>query len=58
MPVLIGHSMGGMVIQKYLELHQIPAAVLMASAPPKGLLASTLRIAGKHPLIFLKKTPA
>jgi pimeloyl-ACP methyl ester carboxylesterase len=53
-PVLIGHSMGGMVIQKYLESHQIPAAVLMASAPPKGLLASTLRIARRHPLIFLK----
>jgi pimeloyl-ACP methyl ester carboxylesterase len=53
-PVLIGHSMGGMVIQKYLESHQLPAAVLMASAPPKGLLASTLRIARRHPLIFLK----
>jgi pimeloyl-ACP methyl ester carboxylesterase len=46
--------MGGMVIQKYLESHRLPAAVLMASAPPKGLLASTLRIARKHPLIFLK----
>jgi pimeloyl-ACP methyl ester carboxylesterase len=53
-PVLIGHSMGGMVIQKYLESHQLPAAVLMASAPPRGLLASTLRIARRHPLIFLK----
>jgi alpha-beta hydrolase superfamily lysophospholipase len=53
-PVLIGHSMGGMIIQKYLESHDLPAAVLMASAPPKGLLASTLRIARKHPLIFLK----
>jgi pimeloyl-ACP methyl ester carboxylesterase len=54
MPVLIGHSMGGMVIQKYLESHQLPAAVLMASAPPRGLLASTLRIARRRPLIFLK----
>jgi non-heme chloroperoxidase len=24
-PVLIGHSMGGMVIQKYLEKHTVPA---------------------------------
>ena len=24
-PVLIGHSMGGMVVQKYLEKHTVPA---------------------------------
>ena len=30
-PVLIGHSMGGYVIQKYLERHTAPAAVLLAS---------------------------
>jgi pimeloyl-ACP methyl ester carboxylesterase len=53
-PVLIGHSMGGMIVQKYLESHQVPAAVLLASAPPKGLLAATLRVAGRHPLVFLK----
>jgi pimeloyl-ACP methyl ester carboxylesterase len=53
-PVLIGHSMGGMIVQKYLESHQAPAAVLLASAPPKGLLAATLRVAGRHPLVFLK----
>ena len=41
-PVLIGHSMGGMVIQKYLERFNVPAAVLMASVPPQGLMASTL----------------
>ena len=27
---LLGHSMGGMVTQKYLESHQAPAAVLLA----------------------------
>lgn len=37
-PVLIGHSMGGLVIQKYLEKHAVPAVVLMASVPPTGLL--------------------
>jgi alpha-beta hydrolase superfamily lysophospholipase len=52
-PVLIGHSMGGMIVQKYLESHQAPAAVLLASAPPKGLLGATLRLAGRHPLVFL-----
>lgn len=37
-PVVIGHSMGGMVVQKYLERWVAPAAVLMASVPPAGLL--------------------
>ena len=53
-PVLVGHSMGGLVVQKYLETHQAPAAVLLGSAPPKGLFPATLRIACRHPLIFLK----
>jgi non-heme chloroperoxidase len=38
-PVLIGHSMGGFVVQKYLERHTAPAAVLMCSVPPQGLAA-------------------
>jgi len=41
-PILIGHSMGGIVIQKYLERTAAPAAVLMASVPPQGLLYSML----------------
>ena len=53
-PVLIGHSMGGMVIQKYLENHQAPAAVLLASISPKGVLPATLRVARHRPIAFLK----
>ena len=53
-PVLIGHSMGGLVVQKYLERHPAPAAVLVASVPPAGVLATTLRIAMRHPLAFAK----
>ena len=53
-PVLVGHSMGGIIVQKYLESRQAPAAVLLASAPPKGLIPATLRVARHHPLIFLK----
>jgi len=41
-PILIGHSMGGLVVQKYLERAAAPAAVLMASVPPHGLIASAL----------------
>lgn len=38
-PVLIGHSMGGMVVQKLLERRRPPAVVLMSSVPPQGLTA-------------------
>ncbi|ESQ07914.1 MAG: hypothetical protein N838_22780 [Thiohalocapsa sp. PB-PSB1] len=52
-PVLIGHSMGGMVIQKYLETHpKIPAVALMASVPPQGLLTSNLHMAMRYPFLF------
>ena len=35
-PVLIGHSMGGYLVQKYLETRSAPAGVLMGSVPPRG----------------------
>jgi len=53
-PILIGHSMGGFVLQKYLEKYQAPAVVLLASVPPKGIITTSIRVAKKHPLSFLK----
>ncbi len=53
-PVVIGHSMGGFIVQKYLESHAAPAAVLMASAPPRGYLGSGLRWMRRHPWHFAK----
>lgn len=53
-PVLIGHSMGGLVVQKYLEMHPSPAAALLAPPPPAGLLATAIRITRQHPLIFVR----
>jgi pimeloyl-ACP methyl ester carboxylesterase len=52
-PVVIGHSMGGFVTQKYLEDHVAPAAVLVASLPPSGILGATLRTGARHPLRLL-----
>jgi pimeloyl-ACP methyl ester carboxylesterase len=49
-PVVIGHSMGGFVVQKYLEKHSAPAGVLLASLPVTGASRSLLRIAARHPL--------
>ncbi|MEQ6290806.1 alpha/beta hydrolase [Vogesella sp. GCM10023246] len=52
-PVLLGHSMGGFVIQQYLRQHTAPAAVLLASVPPGGLALSTWRLALTAPDILL-----
>jgi pimeloyl-ACP methyl ester carboxylesterase len=53
-PILIGHSMGGFIIQKYLEEHSCAAAVLLSSPSPAGLLGTALRNARRHPLAFAK----
>lgn len=52
--VLIGHSMGGMVIQQYLHKHAVHGVVLMASVPPEGLLNSALQLAFREPQVFLE----
>lgn len=52
-PVLIGHSMGGMVAQKYLERANLPGVVLLASVPPQGLWASAVGLAFKRPGLML-----
>lgn len=51
-PILVGYSMGGMVIQKHLEQATAPAVVLMASIPPEGLLCASWWLALRDPLLF------
>ena len=53
-PVLVGHSMGGLAVQKYLEQNPAPAAVLMASAPPGGTIGAVARQAFQHPLALIE----
>lgn len=55
-PILVGHSMGGLIVQKYLETHAVPAAVLVASAPPFGIWHSMMTALMKHPLAVLQTT--
>ena len=52
-PVVVGHSMGGFVTQKYLEDHWASGAVLLSSVPPAGIMRATLRTARRHPLRLL-----
>lgn len=51
-PVLIGHSMGGMVLQKYLERAAAPGAVLLSSVPPQGLMGSMLGLLFTRPTLL------
>jgi pimeloyl-ACP methyl ester carboxylesterase len=51
-PVVIGHSMGGMVAQKLIQTHNLPAAVLLASGPPHGTIVTGMAMALSHPALF------
>jgi pimeloyl-ACP methyl ester carboxylesterase len=55
-PVLVGHSLGGLVIQHLLADWRLPAAVLLAPIPgryPPGII---LRNALRHPWAMTKST--
>ena len=51
-PVLVGHSMGGLVVQKYLEQAELPAVVLVASVPPHGLVPASMSLALLKPQLL------
>lgn len=52
--VLVGHSMGGFVVQKTLEKHSAPAAALICSVPPQGLIAAQFHLLLQKPQLFLE----
>lgn len=49
-PVLVGHSMGGLVSAMAAARYAVPALVLVASVPARPALGSLLSIARQHPL--------
>lgn len=51
-PVVIGHSMGAFVLQRYLGRHALPAAVMMAAVPPQGLGAASFELAWRDPSLL------
>ena len=54
-PVIIAHSMGGFITQKYLEKHpETPAAALLTAIPPTGLWPTILTLLGQKPDLVLK----
>ncbi len=52
--VLVGHSMGGLVVQRALARYAAPAAVLVAPVPAHPAVASLAAIARRHPLDALR----
>lgn len=53
-PILVGHSMGGLIVQKHLESFERPAAVLLASTPHTGLLYAAMKMFWHSPMHYQK----
>ena len=53
-PVLVGHSVGGLVVQRALARYAARAAVLVATVPAHSAAASLAAIARRHPLDALR----
>jgi pimeloyl-ACP methyl ester carboxylesterase len=52
--VLVGHSMGGLVVQQALARYAAHAGVLVAPVPRHPAVAALLNVARRHPLDALK----
>lgn len=49
-PIIMGHSMGGMILQRYLAKGgRCKKAILMSSVPPAGVLLPSLRVLMNNP---------
>ena len=55
-PVLIGTSMGGVVVQHYMQRNLVSAAILMGSGPPHGMIPSMMWMATTNPLLVRDMT--
>jgi len=52
--ILVGHSMGGFIIQKHLQNAEAELAILLASTPPGGARGMVMRMATRRPITFAK----
>ncbi len=57
-PVLAGHSLGGLVVQRYLEGAPAHGMVLLAPFPRRGTLRAVARLAARHPAVLANATLA
>ena len=47
-PIIIGHSMGGMILQRFLKTGTCKKAILLSAVPPTGALMASLRVIGNN----------
>lgn len=53
-PVVVGHSLGGLVAAKYFEKHEAPAGILVAPSPSEGMFWSGMKLQLQNPWLFTK----
>jgi hypothetical protein len=53
-PVLVGHSISALVVQRYLERGRARGAVLLAPLPHHGTLPAIVRLTARHPMVMLE----
>jgi pimeloyl-ACP methyl ester carboxylesterase len=53
-PVVVGHSLGGLIAQMLIGQEEMRGLVLLASLPPEGLMLESPRLALTDPLIWLE----
>lgn len=53
-PVVVGHSMGGLVTQMVMARHRVRAGVLVAPVPAHPAVGSLLSVARQHPVDALR----
>lgn len=49
---LVGHSMGALAVQRYLERAPVASAVFLSPVPPTGTTASAAQLAIRYPAYF------
>ena len=55
-PVVVGHSLGGLIAQKYCENSRAAGLVLLAPTPTRGTLPAIRRLGLRHPAVLLRAT--
>ena len=53
-PVIVGHSMGAIVVQRALHRAAVRAVALLAPVPLQGMLGSSFELAAKNPEMFIE----
>lgn len=58
-PIVVGHSMGGLIVQKLVEMDKVAAGISIDGAAPKNVMAplSTLKIVWPALNLFKGKSP-